>query len=39
LTGTAREYEWSSAEAHLSGEDPWRIADMRFWRESGRLEA
>ena len=35
---TARRYEWSSAEAHLSGQDPWRIADMRFWREVGGAE-
>jgi putative transposase len=26
-------YEWSSAEAHLSGEDPARIADLSFWRD------
>lgn len=35
LAPTAREYEWSSAEAHCSGQDPWRIADPRFWREAG----
>lgn len=34
----AREYEWSSAEAHLSGQDRFRIADMGFWREAGGLE-
>jgi len=34
----AREYQWSSAEAHLSGQDPFRIADMRFWWEAGGLE-
>jgi putative transposase len=27
-----RDYEWSSAEAHLSGHDRFRIADMAFWR-------
>lgn len=32
------EYAWSSAEAHWSGEDPWRITDMRFWSESGGAE-
>jgi len=35
---TPREYAWSSAEAHLAGEDRWRIADMRFWSESGGAE-
>jgi putative transposase len=29
------QYEWSSAEGHLSGQDRWRIVDMRFWREAG----
>ena len=38
LAATPREYPWSSAEAHLSGEDLWRIADMRFWSESGGAE-
>jgi putative transposase len=31
----ADDYEWSSAEAHLSGEDRWRVADMDFWRSFG----
>jgi putative transposase len=35
IVETARSYEWSSAEAHLSGQDPWRIADMRFWKDVG----
>ena len=35
LVETSGRYEWSSAEAHLSGQDPWRIADMRFWRDVG----
>ena len=39
LAATPREYAWSSAEAHWSGEDPWRVADMRFWSESGGAEA
>jgi putative transposase len=38
LVTTPREYTWSSAEAHLSGADPWRIADLRFWSESGGAE-
>jgi putative transposase len=38
LVATPREYAWSSAEAHCSGQDPWRIADMRFWSESGGVE-
>lgn len=39
LAPAPREYEWSSAEAHLSGQDPWRIADMRFWSEAGGAAA
>ena len=38
LAATPREYAWSSAEAHWPGEDPWRIADMRFWSELGGAE-
>lgn len=35
MVASAGAYEWSSAEAHLSGEDAHRIADMRFWRQEG----
>jgi putative transposase len=35
LVAEPRCYEWSSAEAHLSGEDPARIADLSFWRAAG----
>ena len=38
LAATPREFEWSSAEAHLSGQDPWRIADMQFWTQVGGAE-
>src|ERR1035437_245566 len=38
LVATPREFEWSSAEAHLSGQDPWRIADMEFWHQGGGVE-
>ena len=31
------EYEWSSARAHLTGQDPSGVLDMEFWeREGGR---
>jgi hypothetical protein len=30
-----RGYEWSSAEAHLSGEDSARIADISLWGAAG----
>jgi putative transposase len=36
LVPAPRAWKWSSAEAHLSGEDPWRIAEMGFWSEPGR---
>ena len=38
LVAGPREYEWSSAEAHLTGQDPWQIADMDFWRQAGGVE-
>ncbi|WP_394766543.1 transposase [uncultured Paludibaculum sp.] len=39
LVTDPRSYEWSSAEAHRSGEDPARIADMSFWRAVGGAAA
>jgi putative transposase len=39
LVQAAREYEWSSAEAHCSGQDRWRIADLQFWSAAGGAEA
>ncbi len=38
LVERAGEYEWSSAEGHLTGQDRWRIADMGFWRAYGGAE-
>ena len=38
MVGEAAEYEWSSAEAHCSGQDRWRVLDMGFYRESGGAE-
>ena len=35
LVGEAGEYEWSSAAAHLEGEDGRHVVDMGFWAESG----
>ncbi|WP_321476498.1 hypothetical protein [uncultured Paludibaculum sp.] len=35
LVADPQQHEWSSAEAHLSGEDPARIADVSFWRAAG----
>jgi len=31
----AEDYEWSSARAHLAGQDPQRLLDMDFWRREG----
>lgn len=31
----AEDYEWSSARAHLAGQDPRRLLDMDFWRREG----
>ena len=32
------EYEWSSAPAHLTGQDPSGVLDLEFWeREGGRV--
>jgi putative transposase len=39
LAASPKDYEWSSAETHLSGQNPWRIADMHFWSEAGGIEA
>ncbi len=39
LVADPRRYEWSSAEAHLSGEDPARISDLSFWRAAGGTAA
>ena len=38
LVAAPREFEWSSAEAHLSGQDRWGIADMQFWSQVGGAE-
>ena len=35
LAAEAGGYEWSSAGAHLSGEDGRHLLDMGFWAESG----
>lgn len=35
LAVEAVDYEWSSAEAHFSGEDRDRLLDMRFYKEAG----
>ncbi|WP_228486373.1 hypothetical protein [Paludibaculum fermentans] len=32
------DYEWSSAEAHLSGHDRRRLLDMEFFRQSRGVE-
>jgi putative transposase len=34
----AWEYEWSSAEAHVTGRDGRYLLDMQYWRESGGEE-
>lgn len=39
LVASAAQYAWSSAEAHLSGQDRRRIVDMRFWLDAGGAEA
>lgn len=35
LAASPAVYEWSSAAAHLSGEDRASILDLEFWSESG----
>jgi len=35
LAEAPEEYEWSSADSHLRGEDRARLLDMRFWEECG----
>ena len=35
MVGSATEYRWSSAAAHLSGTDPSGILDMEWWRHEG----
>ena len=37
LVTLAEEYEWSSASAHLAGQDRSRLLDMEFWRREGGL--
>jgi REP element-mobilizing transposase RayT len=32
MVGEAAEYRWSSAAAHLSGEDPDGVLDLEWWR-------
>jgi putative transposase len=36
ITAQAWEYPWSSAEAHIGGQDRTGTLDMAFWRHSGR---
>ena len=35
LVEAPEQFRWSSAEAHLGGEDPRGLLDMAFWREVG----
>lgn len=35
LSERAEEFEWSSAAAHLGGQDRSRMLDLEFWREAG----
>ena len=34
----AEDWEWSSARAHLAGQDRSRLIDMEFWRREGGAE-
>jgi putative transposase len=38
LSERAEDFEWSSAAAHLSGQDPSRTLDLGFWQEAGGAE-
>jgi len=38
LVQRAEEWEWSSARAHLAGQDRQRLLDMEFWRREGGVE-
>ena len=35
LASSPEAYEWSSATAHCTGDDPFRLLDLRFWEHSG----
>lgn len=35
LVRRAAQWPWSSAQAHLTGEDPSRLLDMAWWRAQG----
>jgi len=34
----AEQYRWSSAAAHLGGEDSSGVLEMEFWRRSGGVD-
>jgi putative transposase len=36
LVGSAADYPWSSAAAHLSGVDASGVVDLEAWNQSGR---
>ena len=38
LVERAEEWAWSSAAAHLSGNDRGGLLEMAFWREAGGAE-
>ena len=38
LAERAEDWEWSSARAHLVGQDRQRLLDMEFWRREGGAE-
>jgi len=38
LVGQAKEYPWSSAAAHVSGQDKQDILDMQWWRRQARVK-
>ena len=38
MVGRVEEHAWSSARAHLSGEDPLGLLDLTFWRSVGGAE-
>jgi putative transposase len=38
LAARPEEFRWSSAKAHLSGQDPSGLLDLEFWREAGGSE-
>jgi putative transposase len=39
LAASPDAFEWSSASAHLVGQDRWRVLDMHFWRDAGGITA